>query len=161
MRGTLQSVSTLLTAVGLPYSPTRAGNGGLFRGCARLPSSDSSSAVSSPAQPGRLHQLDDLVRLPGERRPQRVVALVREIEIEREGVRLASVSCEHRVHQRFSTTRWHPLSAASPRARRSTTSFVASPGCRHSCHASLTMTTGARSHAPRHSTSIKVNVPLA
>src|SRR5919205_4409768 len=47
--GTLQSVSTLLTAVGLPYRPTTAGNGGLLRGCARLPSSDSSSAVSSPA----------------------------------------------------------------------------------------------------------------
>src|SRR6185503_11558847 len=47
--GTLQSVSTLLTAVGLPYSPTTAGNGGLLRGCARLPSRDSSSAVSSPA----------------------------------------------------------------------------------------------------------------
>src|SRR5262249_39646730 len=49
MIGTLQSVSTLLTAVGLPYSPTTAGNGGLLRGCARLPSNDSSSAVSSPA----------------------------------------------------------------------------------------------------------------
>src|SRR5262249_47682727 len=49
MSGTLQRVSTLLTAVGLPYSPTTAGNGGLLRGGARLPSSDSSSAVSSPA----------------------------------------------------------------------------------------------------------------
>ena len=47
--GTLQSVSTLLTAVGDPYSPALAGNGGFSRGCARLPSSDSSSAVSSPA----------------------------------------------------------------------------------------------------------------
>src|SRR5436190_16339701 len=49
MSGTLQRVSTLLTAVGLPYTPTTAGNGGLLRGWARLPSSDSSSAVSSPA----------------------------------------------------------------------------------------------------------------
>src|SRR5580765_4497814 len=49
MSGTLHSVSTLLTAVGFPYNPTSAGNGGLLRGCARLPSSDSSSAVSSPA----------------------------------------------------------------------------------------------------------------
>src|SRR5512138_232356 len=47
--GTLQSVSTLLTAVGAPNSPTTAGNGGLILGCARFPSSDSSSAVSSPA----------------------------------------------------------------------------------------------------------------
>jgi hypothetical protein len=42
--GTLQSVSTLLTAVGHPQAPSTAGNGGLKRGCARLPSSDSSSA---------------------------------------------------------------------------------------------------------------------
>src|SRR3954468_4889899 len=49
MLGTLQSVSTLLTAVGQPYRPTTAGNGGLSHGCARLPSSDSMSAVSSPA----------------------------------------------------------------------------------------------------------------
>src|SRR4029077_18637859 len=47
--GTFESVSTLLTAVGQLYRPTTAGNGGLLRGCARLPSSDSSSAVSSPA----------------------------------------------------------------------------------------------------------------
>ena len=49
MSGTLQSVSTLLTAVGQPYRPATAGNGGLMRGCARFPSSDSMSAVSSPA----------------------------------------------------------------------------------------------------------------
>src|ERR1700751_3669212 len=34
------SVSTLLTAVGLPNRPDCAGNGGLFRGSARLPSSE-------------------------------------------------------------------------------------------------------------------------
>jgi hypothetical protein len=45
---TLTSVSTLLTAVGLPNSPTSTGNGGLFRGSPRLPSMDSNSAVSSP-----------------------------------------------------------------------------------------------------------------
>src|SRR6478672_1251239 len=49
MIGTLHSVSTLLTALGLPYKPATAGNGGLLRGWARLPSSDSRSAVSSPA----------------------------------------------------------------------------------------------------------------
>src|SRR5204863_8344954 len=32
MSGTLHSVSTLFTAVGLPYRPTTAGNGGLLRG---------------------------------------------------------------------------------------------------------------------------------
>src|SRR5215216_2191765 len=47
--GTLHSVSTLLTAVGHFHAPSTAGKGGLKRGCARLPSSDSSSAVSSPA----------------------------------------------------------------------------------------------------------------
>ncbi len=47
--GTLHNVSTLFTALGLPYRPATAGNGGLLRGCARFPSSDSSSAVSSPA----------------------------------------------------------------------------------------------------------------
>ena len=46
--GTLASVSTLLTAVGLPNSPTSTGNGGLLRGSPRLPSIDSKSAVSSP-----------------------------------------------------------------------------------------------------------------
>ena len=40
--------STLFTAVGAAYSPATAGNGGFVRGCPRLPSSDSRSAVSSP-----------------------------------------------------------------------------------------------------------------
>ena len=48
MSGTLASVSTLLTTVGLPNSPTSTGNGGLLRGSPRLPSIDSKSAVSSP-----------------------------------------------------------------------------------------------------------------
>src|ERR671913_1516117 len=47
--GTLHNVSTLFTAVGHFHAPSTAGNGGLNLGCARLPSSDSSSAVSSPA----------------------------------------------------------------------------------------------------------------
>ena len=55
---------------------------------------------------------------------------------------------------------WHPLSAASPLARRSSSSFTAASGSRHSCHESLTITTGARSQAPRHSTSTSVNVPV-
>ncbi len=46
--GTLTSVSTLLTAVGLPKRPTSTGNGGLLRGSPRPPSIDSKSAVSSP-----------------------------------------------------------------------------------------------------------------
>ena len=44
----LQSVSTLFTTVGWPYSPLIAGNGGLRRGWPRSPSSESMSAVSSP-----------------------------------------------------------------------------------------------------------------
>jgi hypothetical protein len=43
------SVSTLLIAVGWPKRPDWAGNGGLFRGSARLPSIELMSAVSSPA----------------------------------------------------------------------------------------------------------------
>ena len=48
VRDTAQSVSTLLRTVGHAYSPTTAGNGGRMRGMPRLPSSDSSSADSSP-----------------------------------------------------------------------------------------------------------------
>ncbi len=48
MWGTLASVSTLFTTVGLPNRPTTAGNGGLSRGQPFLPSRLSSSAVSSP-----------------------------------------------------------------------------------------------------------------
>ena len=46
--GTVASVSTLLMSVGPWYRPWLAGNGGLRRGLPRLPSSESSSAVSSP-----------------------------------------------------------------------------------------------------------------
>ena len=45
---TLTSVSTLLTTVGLPNSPTSTGNGGLFRGSPRKPSMELKIAVSSP-----------------------------------------------------------------------------------------------------------------
>src|SRR3954470_22565166 len=38
----------LLIVVGAPYRPNAAGNGGLKRGLPCLPSSESSSAVSSP-----------------------------------------------------------------------------------------------------------------
>ena len=48
MSGTLTSVSTLLTTVGLPNSPTSTGKGGLLRGSPRLPSIELKSAVSSP-----------------------------------------------------------------------------------------------------------------
>jgi hypothetical protein len=47
IQGTAAKVSVLLM-VGLPYRPKLAGNGGLKRGWPFLPSSDSSSAVSSP-----------------------------------------------------------------------------------------------------------------
>ena len=46
--GTLAIDSTLLTTVGQAYRPATAGNGGRSRGWPRLPSSESSSAVSSP-----------------------------------------------------------------------------------------------------------------
>jgi hypothetical protein len=48
MRGKDAMVSTLFTTVGAPNRPTTAGNGGFRRGQPFLPSSDSSSAVSSP-----------------------------------------------------------------------------------------------------------------
>ena len=41
-------VYTLLTIVGHPYKPTKAGNGGLSLGCPFLPSKLSNKAVSSP-----------------------------------------------------------------------------------------------------------------
>ena len=48
MCGTQQSVSTLLTTVGLRKAPSIAGNGGLIRGQPRFPSRLSISPVSSP-----------------------------------------------------------------------------------------------------------------
>ena len=46
--GTEATDSTLLTTVGFAYKPAIAGNGGRRRGWPRKPSSESSSAVSSP-----------------------------------------------------------------------------------------------------------------
>ncbi len=46
--GTEAIDSTLLTTVGQAYRPATAGNGGRSRGWPRKPSSESSSAVSSP-----------------------------------------------------------------------------------------------------------------
>ena len=46
--GTIAIVSTLFTVVGQPNAPDCAGNGGLSRGSPRRPSSELSSAVSSP-----------------------------------------------------------------------------------------------------------------
>jgi hypothetical protein len=46
--GTVEIVSTLLIRVGAAYRPETAGYGGRERGWPRLPSSDSSSADSSP-----------------------------------------------------------------------------------------------------------------
>ncbi len=48
MGSTLTSVSTLLTSVGWPNSPTSTGKGGLFRGSPRKPSMELKMAVSSP-----------------------------------------------------------------------------------------------------------------
>src|SRR5216110_2905825 len=48
MAGTAQNVSTLFSTVGHWNAPATAGNGGRMRGTPRLPSSDSSSADSSP-----------------------------------------------------------------------------------------------------------------
>ena len=48
IQGTLAIDSTLLTTVGHAYRPEVAGNGGFSRGWPRYPSSESSSAVSSP-----------------------------------------------------------------------------------------------------------------
>jgi hypothetical protein len=45
---TLAIDSTLFTTVGQAYRPATAGNGGRNRGWPRRPSSESSSAVSSP-----------------------------------------------------------------------------------------------------------------
>ena len=46
--GTDAMDSTLFTTVGQAYRPATAGNGGRSRGWPRRPSSESSSAVSSP-----------------------------------------------------------------------------------------------------------------
>ena len=48
IEGTDAIDSTLLTTVGEAYRPATAGNGGRSRGWPRRPSSESSSAVSSP-----------------------------------------------------------------------------------------------------------------
>ena len=46
--GTTAIVSTLLTIVGQPYNPTKAGNGGFNLGWPLFPSILSNNAVSSP-----------------------------------------------------------------------------------------------------------------
>ena len=48
MAGATATVSTFVTVVGHPKTPTSAGNGGLRRGLPCLPSKDSMRAVSSP-----------------------------------------------------------------------------------------------------------------
>ena len=49
------------------------------------------SGAAAAAQPRRLHQLDDLVGLLAQRDLQRVVTAVLDIEVQREGIRLADV----------------------------------------------------------------------
>jgi hypothetical protein len=63
------------------------------------------AGAAPPAQPGRLDQLDDLLRLHRQRLAQRFVALVLQIEIERERVRLANVLGEKRIHIRANSWR--------------------------------------------------------
>ena len=60
MNGTLQSVSTLFTTVGRPRQPRSAGNGGRAETVPRRPSSEASSAVSSPTtyEPAPSRDLD-------------------------------------------------------------------------------------------------------
>src|SRR5262245_41641099 len=53
------------------------------------------SGAAASTQAGRLHQLDDVVRLHAERLLQPVVSLVLEIEVERVAVRLANVFSEN------------------------------------------------------------------
>ena len=48
MYGTVATVSTLFSSVGLFQAPDTAGNGGFAVGWPRSPFSDDSSAVSSP-----------------------------------------------------------------------------------------------------------------
>ena len=57
---TQASVSTLLTMVGLRNAPSMAGNGGLIRGHARLPSSDLDQArfLAADVRPGPAVQHD-------------------------------------------------------------------------------------------------------
>ena len=57
-------VSTLLTTVGEAYRPEIAGNGGFERGWPRFPSSDSSSAVSSPQMYAPAPRWTTIVMLP-------------------------------------------------------------------------------------------------
>jgi hypothetical protein len=56
------------------------------------------SGAAAAAQTGRLDHLDDLVGLLPERDLQRVVTLVREIEVEREGIGLFHVLDQHWIH---------------------------------------------------------------
>ena len=60
MVGATATVSTFVTVVGQPYSPTPAGKRGLSRGLPCFPSSDSMSAVSSPQMyaPGSVVDVD-------------------------------------------------------------------------------------------------------
>ena len=63
MYGTLAMVPTLLTTVGQAYRPCVAGNGGRSRGWPRKPSSESSSAVSSPQMYAPGAAVDDHVQV--------------------------------------------------------------------------------------------------
>jgi hypothetical protein len=85
MYGTLAIVPTLLTTVGQAYRPWVAGKGGRSRGWPRKPSSESSSAVSSPqmyaqevgAEIPRLVRLVDRVPQP----PGRVHRLPADVDV--------------------------------------------------------------------------------
>ena len=133
------------------------------------------AGAAASAQARRLHHLDHLVGRDRQRFLQSFVALVLQIEVEREAVRARGrtvvsrgvpLVTAHEVNSRIATSshvkpsfvsslsvtsQQHDdnLKALSRRdARRSSINFPAFSGVRHSCHESLTITTGARSHAP-------------
>src|SRR6476659_682156 len=54
--------------------------------------------AASTAQPRRLHDFDDVLRLHRERLPKRLITLMLQVEIEREAVRLADVFFENWIH---------------------------------------------------------------
>src|SRR5262249_12433045 len=133
---------------------------------------------AATAEARGLHHLNDIVRLRRQRLLQRLIALVLQKKVERVAVWLADVLSKNRIHRihsygtrdlkvagsisPHSTFKWQPESAATPRVFRSSTSLPHDSGVAFSCHCSLfTMTTGARSQAPRHSNSSSVNVPDA
>ena len=76
------------------------------------------SGAAAAAQPRRLDQLDDVVRLHAERLLQPVVALVLQVEVERVAVRLADVFGENRFHVQSAHLHFHRSSIRRSTVRR-------------------------------------------